>query len=234
MTERLAVFPSRDSELGLQSWVREMAAMAQKRVHRARRSPLTLPRGEGSVLLIPGFLAGDWSMIPLSDFLIGLGYRVRTARVLFNPGPTAAIVAQLDRALVDLARAGKVGIVGQSLGGVLAREMARRHSGAVRCVVTLCSPVRFPVTTPLEPFARLLLPFQDPGWLARRHDIAKTLPVPATAIYSMEDGIVDWRQCLQDEGPDSVNIRVRGSHTTMGSNPEAQAAIAFALARRPN
>ena len=233
MAEVSAVFPPRNSKLGLQSWAREMVALARVTLRPPDYPPGPLPRGDGrSVLLVPGFLSGDWSMARLRSFLTALGYRIETAGIFFNPGPTAGMIAQLDDALLRLSVTGPVAIVGQSLGGVLARSLALSHPDRVCCVVTLCSPIRFPVTTPLEPFARMLAPFHDAGWVARRHEIAKPLPVPVTAIYSTDDGIVDWRQCLQDEAPGSENIGVHGAHTTIGSNPEALAAIAFALARR--
>jgi len=192
-----------------------------------------LPRGDGrTVLMIPGFMTGDWSMTRLGAFLSGLGYRVETAQVVFNAGPTPRMIAQLDATLLRLAKTVKVAILGQSLGGVLARDLAQRHPGKVSLVVTLCSPIRFPVTTPLEPFARLMAPLHDPKWIATRHAIAKPLAVPSVAIYSTDDGIVDWRQCLQDEGPNAENIQISGPHCTMGSNPQAQRAVARALARR--
>jgi hypothetical protein len=228
-----AVLPRRGSSLGFTSWAREMASLAAVTAHPPPLAPAE-PRGDGhAVLVIPGFLAGDWATLRLRKFLGACGYRVETAGIPFNAGPTSAIVSRLDAALLRLAAdtAAPVSIVGQSLGGVLARNLARRHPGAVRCVVTLCSPIRFPVTTPLQPFASLLAPFHDKHWLAEMDAIARPLPVPATAIYSMDDGIVDWRQCLQDKGPDCENIRVAGSHSAIGSNPAAQAAIARALAR---
>jgi len=228
----VAVFPPKGSSLGLQSFSREVAEAAWDSISPPEFAGGALPRGDGqTVLLIPGFLAGDWTMRRLRAFLAGLGYRVETARVFFNPGPTAGMIAQLDAALLRLAHRGKVNLIGQSLGGVLARSLALRHPQSVRRVVTMCSPIRFPVTTPLEPFAQMLAPFHDAKWVALRHEIAGPLPVPVTAIYSIDDGIVDWRQCVQDEAPGCDNIRVRGAHTVVGSNPQAQAAIAFALAR---
>lgn len=232
MDERVAVFPPKGSSLGLHSWALEMAALARVNLHPPDNPKELLPRGDGrTVLLIPGFLSGDWSMTRLRDFLAGLGYRVETAHVFFNPGPTASMIAQLDATLLRLAADAKIDIVGISLGGVLARSLALHHPQSVRRIVTLCSPIRFPVTTPLEPFAQILGRFHDSKWVARRHDIAKPLAVPVTAIYSVDDGIVDWRQCLQDEAPGCANIAIRGAHTTMGSNPQAQKIIAFALAR---
>jgi hypothetical protein len=233
--ERVAVFPPKDSGLGFESWAREMASLARTTLDPPQFPDQPLPRGQGrTVLLIPGFLSGDWSMARLAAFLRSLDYRVETARVFFNPGPTAGMVARLDETMLRLAKNGPIHIVGQSLGGVLARHLARRHPDKVCRVVTLCSPIRFPVTTPLEPFTRLLKPFLDPKWVRSRHEIAMPLPVPVTAIYSPEDGIVDWRQCLQDDAPGAENVLVRGTHSAMGSNPKAQIVIALALGKTLN
>jgi len=233
MTERMAVFPPRGSGLGLGSWAREMAAAAIDFIVSPPAGTANLPRGDGSaVLLIPGFLAGDWALIRLERFLGNLGYRTATARILFNPGPTPSIVARLDRTLALLAKDGPISLVGVSLGGTLARDLARRQPDKVRCVVTLCSPVHFPVSTPLEPFARALAPWHDAAWVARRSDIALPLGVPVTAIHSIDDGVVDWRQCVLEESPRARNVGVRGNHMMIASNPEAQKIVALALAGR--
>jgi hypothetical protein len=226
-----AILPSRGSLLGFRSWARELGSLASVTFRPPAIATRELPRGEGrTVLLIPGFLAGDWTMSRLREFLLGLGYRVEHAGIVFNPGPTAATVARLESALARLgAEVGPVDLVGQSLGGVFARELARRHPQQVRSVVTLCTPIRFPVTTPLAPFAVAFAPFHDSQWIGGGEDLARPLPVPVTALYSEDDGIVDWRQCLQDETPDHRNIRISGAHSTVASNPEAQVAIAMAL-----
>jgi hypothetical protein len=226
-----AVLPGRESPLGFRSWARELASLVSVTITPPPTASQNLPRGDGhAVLLVPGFLAGDWTMSRLRAFLVGLGYRVERAGIAFNPGPTAAMIARLEAALLRIsAETGPVDLVGQSLGGVFARALARRHSAHVRSVVTLCTPIHFPVTTPLAPFALALSPFHDAEWLAHSSELALPLPVPVTAIYSREDGILDWRQCLQDESPGSRNVRVSGAHSTVGSNPEAQIAVANAL-----
>jgi esterase/lipase len=192
-----------------------------------------LPRGEGRIVMVlPGFLSGDWTTGRLRDFLRSLDYRVETPEILFNAGPTKSILARLDAKVASLVEEseGPIHLVGISLGGVLARHLALRNPSTVRCVVTLCSPIRFPVTTPLQPFAVALAPFLDEKWVARRDEISQSLTVPVTAVYTEDDGIVDWRQCLQDETDMAKNLRVSGAHMTIGSNPEAQRATALALA----
>ena len=226
-----AVLPGRKSPLGFRSWARELVSLANATVRPMPCAAEELPRGDGhTVLLLPGFLAGDWTMSRLRIFLARLGYRVEQAGIAFNPGPTAGTIARLEAALLRLsAETGPIDLVGQSLGGVLARELARRHPRHIRRVVTLCTPIHFPVTTPLAPFAHVFAPFHDAEWVARSGDLALPPSVPVTAIYSREDGIVDWQQCLQEESPGCHNVRVSGAHSTVGSNPEAQIAVAKAL-----
>lgn len=235
MREASAIFPHPESGLGLQSLAREMEAFAASAFRPPPALAEDLPRGDGhAVLVLPGFLAGDWTTQRLRDVIAQLGYRAEAPEILFNAGPTRQILSRLNRKLLDLADSSgaQVSIVGISLGGVLARQLALDNVDAVRGVVTLCSPIRYPVVTPLQPFAHALTPFHEPSWLDRRGEIGSALPMPVTAIYSQDDGIIDWRQCLQDEAPGAANVRVTGAHTTVGSNPEAHAAVARALAMR--
>jgi pimeloyl-ACP methyl ester carboxylesterase len=227
-----AILPPRGSPLGFTSGLREMGAFWAC-VLRPQPFAADVPRGDGhTVLVIPGFLAGDWTTARLRAFLRRAGYRVETANISFNAGPTPRLLARLDATLLRLSADGtRISIVGQSLGGILARSLAARHTARVRSVVTLCSPIRFPITTPLQPFAALLARFQDAAWLADRDQVTRPPGVPVTAIYTEEDGIVDWRQCLQDETAQCRNLRVGGAHSTAGSNPDVQRATAIALAQ---
>ena len=234
MSMRLAVLPPRGSALGFASWAREMAALTRVTLSPPPFPTGSLPRGDGrAVLVIPGFLTGDWSTTRLREFLRGIGYRVERAKLQLNAGPTKGILARLEDRLMHLnvESGAPVALVGQSLGGVFARELAHKYPDKVRCVVTLCSPIRFPVISPLVPFVRALAWAYEPSWIARMEGIALPPRAPVTAIYSKGDGLVDWRQCLQDDGPGCENIPVDGSHAGMGSNPAAQAVMARVLAR---
>lgn len=226
------ILPERGSALGVSSWWRDLGALASVSLNPPPYPTGPLPRGDGlTVMTIPGFLAGDWTMFRLRTFLEGLGYRVESSGMAFNAGPTPQALAALDAALARISQChGRpVDLLGQSLGGTLARDLAHRHPHAVRRVVTLCSPIRFPISTPLAPVAQLFAPLHDPAWRERAARIAEHPPMPVTAVYSEDDGIVDWRQCLQDEAPGYVNVRVEGAHSTVGSNPAAQIAVALAF-----
>ena len=108
-------------------------------------SPLLLraPRGDGHpVLTLPGFLASDLSMAPMRRYLSELGYDAQAWRMGRNIGGVARMrVALLDR-LTEIHRDSgrKVSIVGWSLGGVYARDLALQAPDMVRYVVTLGSP----------------------------------------------------------------------------------------------
>lgn len=232
MMEPLAVLPPAGSALGPRSLLRNAASLVATSLQRPRLDASGLPRGDGRVVLvIPAFLAGDWATTDLRQLLSRLGYRVETAGITVNLGPTPRLVAKLERAFLDTCsnRRVPVDLVGQSLGGVLARDLAARFPDRVGRVVTLCSPIRSPITTPLAPLARVLSPLYDQDWLARRQATIGALAVPVFALYSDEDGVIDWRECLQDENPTRTNIRVPGLHATIGTNVAALAAIARAL-----
>src|SRR5690242_18656081 len=108
-------------------------------------SPLLMraPRGDGHpVLALPGFLASDLSMAPLRRYLGELGYETHAWRMGRNTGGVGRMRgALLDRlSEIHAASGRKVSIVGWSLGGVYARDLALRAPEMVRYVMTLASP----------------------------------------------------------------------------------------------
>jgi hypothetical protein len=199
------------------------------------------PRGDGhGVLVLPGFLATDPSTGPLRRLLRRLGYDAHPWKLGWNLGPTDAIMDGLPRRLADLtAHTGRpVSLVGVSLGGFYARDLARAYPDRVRQVITLASAFRLPVRqadrylTNAEWLYRRL-GRRHSGRIAQRLDEADLPPltVPATAIYTRTDGIVPWRACLESPGPTTENVEVCGSHSGLGHNPLALAVIADRLAQ---
>jgi len=202
-------------------------------------SPLLLaaPRGDGHpVLALPGFLASDLSMMPLRRYLAALGYDTHTWRLGRNLGGVnkmrAALLDRLGQIHRDTGR--KVSIIGWSLGGVYARDLALQAPEMVRYVITLGSPfaddVRATNATRLYEALSGEKVGHNPELEAA---IAGDLPVPATSIYSKSDGIVNWRTCLSRPCAISENIEVYlASHVGIGVNPAALWAIADRLAQR--
>lgn len=233
-TQSSAQSPSKSSPLGLKSWAAEMRALAACHARPPCFPSEPLPQGEGKfVMALPGFLTGDWAMARHREFLRTRGFVVVPSGIAFNGGPTKRLVNELDARLhrwSDRAK-GPIALVGSSLGGVFARLLALRYPDRVSRVVTLCSPIRFPVTTSLAPAVWALEWRHDPEFKKLTPEVVRNPQAPVLAIYSTVDGIVDWRSCLQDEDATHVNLRIDAAHTTMGSNPDAQAAVARELAR---
>ena len=201
-------------------------------------SPLLMraPKGDGHpVLTLPGLLASDLSMAPMRRYLRELGYDTYAWKMGRNIGGFSRMRAALRDRLAEI-HAGtgrKVSIVGWSLGGVYARDLALQAPDLVRCVVTLGSPfandVRATNATRLyEALSGEAV--EDESEL--RKAIAGDLPVPATSIYSRTDGIVNWRTCLQRPSDTAENIEVYlASHTGLGVNAAALWAVADRLAQ---
>jgi pimeloyl-ACP methyl ester carboxylesterase len=192
------------------------------------------PRGDRHpVLVLPGLLAGDASTTVLRGFLLNLGYQVQGWRLGRNVGPTADVVAGLPRTLEKLAdRGGPVSLIGWSLGGIYARELARRRPGLVRQVITLASP--FAMRDRRQ--SRASRAFERHAHTHAEHyhlhagELGAPVPVPSTAVYSRRDGIVDWRGCIDPPGARRQNIEVRCGHLGFGHDPATLWVIADRLA----
>lgn len=168
---------------------------------------LRAPRGDGHpVLVLPGFMADDLSARLLRFFLRDRGYATYGWRLGMNLGVGDGVVRLLGERAVELheTTGRKPSIVGWSLGGVIAREIARSHPGIVRQVISLGSPFG---------------PSQPP-------------PVPCTAIYTRTDGVVPWETCRELDTPTTDNIEVPGSHVGLGFNALVLYAVADRLAQR--
>ena len=193
------------------------------------------PRGDGHpVLVLPGFLASDFSTTPLRSFLSSRGYAAEGWKLGRNLGASGLEDRLLERVAALRRRHGrKVSLVGWSLGGIFAREVARLASDDVRSVITLGSPFNHD-------------PRANHSWRLFEYLSGRTIdgidarvmagmreppPVPATAIYSRSDGIVAWRCCVEREGPASESIEVEGSHLGLGHNPLVLHAVADRLAQ---
>ncbi len=192
------------------------------------------PAGDGHpVLVLPGWMADDVSTRTLRWFLRRRGYQAHGWRLGRNRGPEPAIVQGLAERLHALrGRHGRrLSLVGWSLGGIYARQLARRFPDDVRLVITLASPFADPQATAVARLYRALRgrPPRGPGRVP--DGLSDPLPMPATSIYSRSDGVVAWRSCLLASGPRSENVEVWSSHCGMGHHPAALLVIADRLAQ---
>jgi pimeloyl-ACP methyl ester carboxylesterase len=191
------------------------------------------PRGDGHpVLVLPGLAASDVSTGPLRTYLRAQGYAAHGWKQGPNNGPRTGVEAGIDARLAELAQRynRKVSLIGWSLGGVFAREAARRSSDLVRQVITLGSPfANEPKASNAWRLYEVLSGRQVDDWPGREA-MKLPPPVPSTAIYSRSDGIVAWQGCCEQESATTENIEVEGSHSGLGHNPMALYAIADRLA----
>ena len=191
------------------------------------------PRGDGHpVLVLPGLAASDASTRPLRAYLTEQGYAAHGWKQGPNHGPRPGVEAGIEARLAELSGRDrrKVSLIGWSLGGVYARELARRVPALVRQVITLGSPF---ANEPKASNAWRLyeaLSGRSAGDWPGREAMKLPPPVPSTAIYTRTDGIVAWQGCLEQESPTTQNIEVEGSHSGLGHNPVVLYAIADRLA----
>ena len=201
-------------------------------------SPLLMraPRGDGHpVLALPGFLASDLSMAPMRRYLKQLGYDAYAWKMGRNLGGVSSLRGALRDRLAEIhaATGRKVSIVGWSLGGIYARDLALQASDMVRSVITLGTPFANDVrATNLTRLYEALSgeTVEDNTELTRA--IGGDLPVPVTSIYSRTDGIVNWRTSQLRPSDTAENIEVPlASHVGLGVNAAALWAIADRLAQ---
>lgn len=197
-----------------------------------------MTRGDGHpVITLPGFLASDNSTRPMRGLLGDIGYRPYAwglgRNMHFNEEREADLIALLDRVYRDHGE--PVSLIGWSLGGVFAREIAKIRPEKVRSVISLGSPIRAPRG---HSNARHLYDRvngnPEAAELERISQLNVPPPVPTTSIYSKTDGIVAWQGSIQDPHPGhpyTENIEVIASHLGIGVNPFAMYAIADRLSQ---
>ncbi|GAA3672694.1 hypothetical protein GCM10022237_35330 [Nocardioides ginsengisoli] len=200
------------------------------------------------VLLIPGFLAGDWTLTALAADLRRRGFHTYRSRIHANVGCTLEAALTLEARIERLAerRDARVLLVGHSLGGMLARGLAARRPDLIAGIVTMGSPMRAPAAhhALLTRGVRLLNRLSDagvPGLMTEdcvagecAHlsftEVQEPLraDVTMTNVYSRRDGIVDWRACIDPQGEP---VEVRASHVGMAVDPRVMDVVAGALVR---
>ena len=193
-----------------------------------------VPRGDGHpVLVLPGLLAGDGTTSALRGFLGSRGYRASGWGQGQNLGPREGVMQTLQETLATMYadEQRKVSIIGWSLGGVYAREIARAAPQWVRQVITLGSPLYGdPEQSTNVSNIYHLVSGQPRG--AQHMRIAAPPPVPTTSIYSRTDGVVGWESSVEQQGAQTDNIEVNSaSHIGLGVNPLVWYAIGDRLAQ---
>jgi len=199
-----------------------------------------LEGGDGhAVMTLPGFLASDRSTRVMRRYLRHWGYDAHRWDLGRNYGLSrdGDLEALLDERLeaVHAATGRKVSLVGWSLGGLLARELARRQPGKVRNVIALGSPLGDPKATNAWRLFEMLSGYSISDAEIRRRVARLRKPVagvPTTAIYSKSDAVVSWKIARLPDGEGVESVAVSGSHFGMGFNPAVLYVIADRLRQK--
>lgn len=210
-----------------------------------------VPRGDGSaVVLIPGFLGTDLYLTELHAWLCRIGYRPYLSGIGVNAEcPNLLIQRRLNQTIeTALAEAGrrKIHLIGHSLGGVIARSIAGQRPRDIASVITLAAPIRGTVANPsvlraaeavrlriFEEHGTGVLPACYTGQCTCNflNSLRRKFPssMLETAIYTRQDGILDWRYCMT-RNPEK-DVEVSGTHIGLAFNPAAYTVVAERLAR---
>ncbi len=191
------------------------------------------PRGEGQpVLVLPGLTTSDRSTIALRRFLRSKGFSAYGWELGLNFGPLPGIedglIARVEELFVKYER--KVSLVGWSLGGIYARQLAKMMPEKIRQVVSMGSPFGGDprATNAWRVYQMASGQSVDEGHKHMGGALHKAPSVPTTAIYSKTDGICAWQNCLEKHSDTTENIEVKGSHCGLGHHP----AVVYAVADR--
>jgi len=211
---------------------------------------LGVPRGDGSaVILIPGFLGTDAYLSQFHIWLGRIGYRPYFSGIGINAECPNILIqrrlnACIEKALLETER--KIHLIGHSLGGIIARSVAGQRPDDVASVTTLASPFRGTVAHRtvlravdavrhriLREHGSHVLPTCYTGRCTCNFldSLRRSVPdsVLETAIYTRNDGIVDWRYCLT--GHPDCDFEVPGTHIGLSFNSSAYTIIADRLAK---
>jgi triacylglycerol lipase len=213
---------------------------------------LGVPRGDRSaVIVVPGFMGTDHYLMEMYYWLRRIGYSAYNSGIGWNADCLNILVGKLSETIEKAHKetGKKVHLIGHSLGGVLARSAAERHSADVASVITLGSPFRGVRSHPLVLQTAKMI--RSKILAQRKSDNTKIYPecytgfcecsamtslrkdfesIKQTAIYTKSDGIVDWRVCV-DEDP-ARNFEVKGTHVGLAFNPMVYSLIAKRLAEK--
>ena len=195
------------------------------------------PKGDGhAVMVFPGLSANDVSTVPLRYYLQSLNYKPWGWEQGFNFGPRAGVMdeakSNLQRTFDSTGR--KVSLIGWSLGGVYARELAKEMPHMVRSVITLGTPFAgsYKATNAWRVYQ--LASGRNIERESENYNLPVAPPMPTSSIYTKTDGVVAWQASIQAPSKTNActeNIEVIASHIGLGLNPSAWWAIADRLAQ---
>ena len=194
------------------------------------------PRGSGQpAMVVPGFATDDGWTARLRSFLTSIGYEVHGWGLGRNNGRVLQLVPAVARECKRLAddSGQSVRLIGWSLGGYLAREVARERPELVERVITLGAPVvGGPTYTASAPmYLNKGYDLEEIATSVRKRE-RQPIAVPVAAVYSRSDGVVAWRACIDTfDNPLVEHHEVVSTHLGMVNSPRVFRLVADLLAR---
>jgi pimeloyl-ACP methyl ester carboxylesterase len=216
--------------------IREFSALLRDPVFRGRG----VPHGDGRpVLLIPGFLAGDWTMRVMHSWLGRIGYQSNLSGILLNVQHSERLLSGLARKVAEIKKqtGSRVSLIGHSRGGLLAKVLSQRRPEGVEQVIALGSPLAdWTDLAALTHRAVGVVRTANELAYGRRfnlegrftYDLKLSPVVPTTSIYTKTDDVVNFRSCLR---PDIPAMPVWGTHNGLVVNPEVFRLVGRLLVR---
>jgi pimeloyl-ACP methyl ester carboxylesterase len=197
------------------------------------------PKGDGHpVLVLPGFIAGDASTYLLRQFLRDRGFQASGWMQGRNLGPKPGVLESALEHVRNLHKntGKKISIVGWSLGGIYARELAKLAPECVRSVISLGSPFASPGKATNAWWLYKVFNPDHANVTENLRDLTEPPLCPTTAVFSRTDGVVPWQGSSHSFDQlagrsDIENIEVEVSHLGMGAHPLVLYAIADRLAQ---
>ncbi|MFC5499991.1 esterase/lipase family protein [Caenimonas terrae] len=205
-----------------------------------RDGDATLYLGQGQpVIVFPVLGGGPDSTAPLRSLLDEAGFTSYDWGMGVDTGPRDRNLnrwlRELEEKVIDVAETegSSVSLLGWSLSGIYARELAKRTNPLVRQVITLGTPFNTSAEGHQQcPLIKVLEGGYGNLAVNLRHRLSQSPPVPCTSIYSRTDGLVPWRLCVEKESAQSENIEVDGAtHRGLPAHPKVLEAITHRLAQ---
>lgn len=199
-----------------------------------------LYQGEGQpVLVFPRQRTGPESTAALRETLAQNGFRPYDWGLGVDEGPGARglhrWLRKLEECVIDAFEATQapVTLLGWGLSGIYARELAKRANPLVRQVITLGTPFNTAADPQRQcPLVAMLDSGPERMPLAVRQRLRQRPPVPSTSVYSRDDGLVRWQQCVDHDGTDCEHVEVAGvRHDELAGHPQVLEVVTHRLAQ---
>ena len=185
-----------------------------------RRLTRQKPGNGERVMLIPGWKSPQSVMFPLKVYLSKLGYSPKYWGIGFNNGQVERYRDILIEELLNENNSEKITLIGWSLGGVVAREVARSLPKKVAGVITYGTPViggpKYTIGAKSwgkEEAKRIIA-------LTEELDHSSPITVPISTIFTKKDSIVNWSACIDHKSPNVTHYEVKSTHLSLGIDPE--------------